>query len=171
MSIILVVRKLRVWARGLRRCPGGLPMCSSKWTCLAVAAGTFIAGAALRGVVVEPGVAAQTTNRVFEIRTYTAAPGKFDALNRRFKDHTVRLFTKHGMTHVGYWRPADAPLSENTLIYVLAHQSREAAKKSWEGFRSDPEWIKARDESEKDGRLAVKVDSVYLNPTDYSPIK
>jgi hypothetical protein len=146
-------------------------MSISKWTCLAVAAGTFVAGFAMRGMVPVPVAQAQSSNRVFEIRTYTAAPGKFEALNKRFRDHTVRLFTKHGMTHVGYWTPADAPLSENTLIYVLAHSSREAAKKSWEGFRSDPDWIKARDESQKDGSLTTKVESVYLNPTDYSPIK
>jgi hypothetical protein len=146
-------------------------MVINKWTCLAVAAGTFAAGFALRGLVAMPVADAQTTNRVFELRTYTAAPGKFDALQKRFRDHTVRLFTKHGMTHVGYWTPADAPLSENTLIYVLAHQSREAAKKSWEAFRNDPEWLKARDESQKDGTLTAKVESVFLNPTDYSPIK
>jgi hypothetical protein len=140
------------------------------WSCLAIALATFAAGFLVRGLVETP-VAHAQSNRVFELRTYTAAPGKMEALNQRFRDHTVKLFTKHGMTHVGYWTPADAPLSENTLIYVIAHQSREAAKKSWEGFRSDPEWIKARDASEKDGRLTTKVESVYLNPTDYSPVK
>jgi hypothetical protein len=146
-------------------------MTMSSWTCLAVAATAFAAGFGVRGLVAAPVASAQTANRVFELRTYTAAPGKLDALNKRFRDHTVKLFTKHGMTHVGYWTPADAPLSENTLIYVLAHQSRETAKKSWDAFRSDPEWIKARDESQKDGTLTAKVDSVFLNPTDYSPIK
>ncbi len=145
-------------------------MSISKWSCLAIGVGTFAAGFIVRGVVDAP-VAHAQANRVFELRTYTAAPGKLEALNKRFRDHTVKLFTKHGMSHVGYWTPTDAPLSENTLIYVIAHQSREAAKKSWDGFRNDPEWIKARDASEKDGRLALKVDSVYLNPTDYSPVK
>jgi hypothetical protein len=145
-------------------------MVISKWMCVIVVTGTFVAGFGFRGMVLMP-VASAQTNRVFELRTYTAAPGKFDALNKRFRDHTVRLFTKHGMTHVGYWTPADAPLAENTLIYVLAHQSREAAKKSWDAFRSDPEWTKARDESQKDGTLTSKVESVFLNPTDYSPIK
>ena len=146
-------------------------MSISKWTCLAVAAATFVAGFAFRGIVAMPVTHAQTSTRVFELRTYTAAPGKLDALNKRFRDHTVRLFTKHGMTHVGYWTPADAPMSENTLIYVLAHSSREAAKKSWDAFRADPEWIKARDESQKDGTLTAKVESVFLNATDYSPVK
>ena len=143
----------------------------SRWTSLAIAAGTFAAGFAVGGKVAVPVASAQTSNRVFELRTYTAAPGKLEALNRRFRDHTVKLFTKHGMTHVGYWTPADPPLSENTLIYVISHESREAAKKSWDAFRKDPDWIKARDESQKDGSLTAKVESVYLNPVDYSPIK
>jgi hypothetical protein len=146
-------------------------MSISKGTCVALAAAAFAAGFALRGEVVMPAAQAQGNTRVYELRTYTAAPGKFDALNKRFRDHTVKLFSKHGMQHVGYWTPADAPLSENTLIYVISHASREAAKKSWDAFRSDPEWIKARDESQKDGSLTTKVESVYLNPTDYSPIK
>lgn len=137
---------------------------------MTIAAGAFVAGFAARGVVPEP-VAHAQTNRVFELRTYTTPPGKLDALNKRFRDHTVRLFTKHGMTHIGYWTPVDEPLKGNTLIYVIAHQSREAAKKSWDAFRKDPEWIKARDESQQDGSLTTKVESVFLEPTDYSPIK
>jgi hypothetical protein len=137
---------------------------------MTIAAAAFVAGFAVRGVLSEP-VAHAQSNRVFELRTYTAAPGKFDALNTRFRDHTVRLFTKHGMTHVGYWTPQDEPLKGNTLIYVLAHESREAAKKSWDAFRKDPEWIKVRDESQKDGSLTTKVESVFLDPVDYSPLK
>jgi hypothetical protein len=145
-------------------------MLLSRWTCWALAGAAFVAGFAARGAVSVP-VAHAQANRVFELRTYTAAPGKFEALNKRFRDHTLRLFTKHGMTHVGYWTPQDEPLKGNTLIYVLAHQSRDAAKKSWEAFRSDPEWIKARDESQKDGSLTTKVESVFLDPVDYSPLK
>jgi hypothetical protein len=110
-------------------------------------------------------------NRVFEIRTYTANEGKLNDLQARFRNHTTKLFKKHGMTNVGYWVPADAPLSENTLIYVLAYPSREAAKKSWDGFRNDPEWHKARDASEVNGKLVSKVESVFMTPTDYSPMK
>jgi hypothetical protein len=146
-------------------------MAISKGTCLAIAVGTFVAGFASHGMISTPVASAQTSNRVFELRTYTAAPGKLDALHKRFRDHTVRLLSKHGMSHVGYWAPADAPLAENTLIYVLAHKSREAAKKSWDDFRADPEWVKVRDESQKDGPLTTKVESVFLNPTDYSPLK
>ena len=110
-------------------------------------------------------------NRVFEIRTYTTPPGKLDALKARFRDHTIKLFNKHGMKSIGYWIPQDAPLKDNTLIYILAHASREAAKKNWAAFRADPEWVKAKAESEKDGQLVEKVESVFVDPTDFSPIK
>jgi hypothetical protein len=146
-------------------------MSISNWMRVALAAGMVVAGFAVRGMISAPVAAAQTDSRIFELRTYTAVPGKLDALNKRFRDHTVRLLSKHGMTHVGYWTPADPPLSETTLIYVLAHSSREAAKKSWDAFRADPDWIKARDESQKDGPLTTKVESVFLNPVDYSPMK
>jgi hypothetical protein len=110
-------------------------------------------------------------NRVFEIRTYTAPPGKLDALNARFRDHTIKVFDKYGMKSIGYWVPQDAPLKDNTLIYVLAHESREAAAKSWAAFRADPDWVKTKAESEKDGPLTTKVESVFVDPTDYSPLK
>lgn len=109
--------------------------------------------------------------RVFELRTYTAAPGKMDALNARFRDHTVKLFEKHGMTSIGYWTPSEGAGADDTLIYILAHESRETAKKSWMAFGTDPDWISARNESEKDGKLTTKVESRFLNPTDYSQIK
>ena len=105
------------------------------------------------------------------MRTYTANDGKLEALQARFRNHTTKLFKKHGMTNVGYWTPVDEPLSRNTLIYILAHSNREAAKKSWDGFRSDPDWKKAAQESEVNGKLVAKVESVFLEPTDYSAIK
>ena len=110
--------------------------------------------------------------RVFEMRTYTAAEGKLAALDARFRDHTLALFAKHGITNLGYFHPADADKGAgNTLVYFLAHKSREAAAASWKAFRDDPAWIKAREASEKDGKLAVKVVSVFLNPTDFSRLK
>lgn len=110
--------------------------------------------------------------RVFELRTYTAAPGKLDALNARFRDHTNRLFKKHGITIIGFWMPIAQKEGEEKLIYILAYPSKEAADKSWKAFRADPEWNKARTESEKNGRLLSKPpESVYMAPTDYSPIK
>jgi hypothetical protein len=110
-------------------------------------------------------------NHVFEVRTYTAAPGKLDALQARFRDHTVQIFNKHGMKSVGYFAPTDEPLSKNTLIYILEFPSRDAAKKSWDEFRSDPEWQKVQKESEVDGKLTTKVESVFTEPTDFSPMK
>jgi hypothetical protein len=109
--------------------------------------------------------------RVFELRTYYPNPGKLDALNARFRNHTNKLFEKHGMTIIGFWTPAEAKEGEEKLIYILAYPSKDAATKSWKAFQSDPEWKKAKDDSEKDGPLVKKVDSVYMNPTDYSPLK
>jgi hypothetical protein len=114
---------------------------------------------------------AEGKNRVFELRTYTANEGKLQALHARFRNHTVELFKKHGMTNVGYWSPKDGPLAESTLIYLLAYPSRDAATKSWENFRNDPEWKKVKQESELNGELVKKVDSVYMDPTDYSAMK
>ncbi len=109
--------------------------------------------------------------RVFEMRTYVAAAGKLDALHARFRDHTNKLFQKHGMELIGYWTPTDGDEAKNTLVYILAYPSREAAKKSWEGFMADADWNKAKAESEKNGKLVDSVKSQYLKPTDYSPIR
>jgi hypothetical protein len=106
------------------------------------------------------------------MRTYYAAPGKFEALNARFRDHTCALFRKHGMEIVGFWIPSDKDKgADNTLVYLLAYKSREAAKQSWDGFRDDPDWKKAREASEVNGKLTAKVESVYMAATDYSPMK
>jgi hypothetical protein len=125
------------------------------------------------GILAQPAIVghAQAAKRVFEIRTYTAPEGKLAALHARFRDHTTRLFEKHGMTNVGYWTPTDAPGSQNTLIYVIAHKDRDAAKRSWDAFRNDPEWVKAKTTSEANGPIVSKVESVFLQPTEYSPIK
>ncbi|MBM3997522.1 MAG: NIPSNAP family protein [Planctomycetes bacterium] len=109
--------------------------------------------------------------RVFEMRVYYANPGKMQALHARFRDHTNKLFVKHGMTLIGYWSPIDPKDSEERLIYILAYPSKEAAAKSWDAFQKDPVWLEAKANSEKKGVLVKKVDSIYLNPTDYSPIK
>jgi hypothetical protein len=114
---------------------------------------------------------AQAADRVFELRTYTTVEGRLPALLARFRDHTVRLFEKHGMTNIGYWVPQDGPQSKNTLIYILAHSSRDAAKKSWDGFRTDPDWQKVRTASEADGKIVEKVEPVFLTPADFSKIK
>ena len=112
--------------------------------------------------------------RVFELRTYTTPEGKLDALHARFREHTMNLFAKHGMENVIYW--AKTPGQEGadtTLIYLLAHKDRNAGRKSFDSFRKDPDWLKAKSESEKDGSLTVPngVKSEILVPTDYSPLK
>jgi hypothetical protein len=114
--------------------------------------------------------AAEPESRLFELRTYHVLPGRMPALLRRFREHTTEIFEKHGMTNVGYWTPAGKE-GESTLIYLLAHDGRAAAEKSWKGFRDDPVWQKVRAESEKDGKIVEKVDSVFLTPTDFSKLK
>jgi hypothetical protein len=109
--------------------------------------------------------------RVFEMRTYYAHPGKMQALHARFRDHTCKLFEKHGMALIGFWSPIDAKQAEQKMVYILAFPSKAAADKSWDGFRNDPDWKKAREASEVNGPLVARVESVYLNPTDYSAIK
>jgi len=116
-------------------------------------------------------VKAAPGGRVYELRTYTAPPGKLDNLQSRFRDHTLRIFEKHGMKNVGYWIPQDEPRHSNTLIYVISHESREAATKNWAEFRADPEWQKVAKESEANGKIVEKTESVFMDPTDYSPIK
>lgn len=111
--------------------------------------------------------AADKDTRVFEMRVYYAPKGKLDALNARFRNHTLKLFEKHGMTNLGYWTPVDNP--DNKLIYVLAYPDTDARKKSWEAFQADPVWKAAKEESEKDGKLVEKVESHFLTATDYSP--
>ncbi len=122
-----------------------------------------------------PGASARDTDRkstrVYELRTYTTAPGKLDDLHKRFADHTMKIFTRHGMKNIGYWTPDDPKLKSNTLVYVLAHKDRQTAARSWSAFIKDPEWKKAFAESRKNGPIVTKVVSRFLNPTDYSPVK
>jgi hypothetical protein len=109
--------------------------------------------------------------RVFEMRTYYAHPGKMQALHERFRKHTCKLFEKHGMTIIGFWSPIDAKQAEDKMVYILAYPSKEAAAKSWKEFANDPAWKKAKADSEVNGPLVAKVESLYMNPTDYSAIK
>ena len=113
-----------------------------------------------------------TGSRVYELRTYTTLPGRLPALNKRFADHTIGIFAKHGMKSVMYWSPTDDARKDNTLIYILLHDSEEAADKNWKAFAADPEWIKVRDASEADGKILAKApDRVFMKMTDYSPGK
>ena len=109
--------------------------------------------------------------RCFELRTYTAHPGKLEPLHTRFRDHTCRLFARHGIEVVGFWRPVEGAAAQSQLVYLLAFPSREAREAAWSSFRSDPEWVAVRDESHRDGELTARIESVLLSPTDYSPLK
>jgi hypothetical protein len=129
----------------------------------------FAAGFAVRGLLPGEPVAFAQGNRVFELRTYTVPADKLDALHKRFRDETVpKFFPKHGMANVWYGKPMDAPLSQTTMTYMIAFPSREAAKKSWDSFRADQDWARVAKES---GVGQVKIDSVYFEPADYSPLK
>jgi hypothetical protein len=140
------------------------------WTAAAIGA-AFVLGFLARGIVPGEPVAYAQGARVFELRTYTAPDGKLEELHKRFRDHTLRIFKNHGMENIAYFRPQDAPLSQNTLIYLISHESREAAKTNWAAFQKDPEWQKVASESQKNGKIVAKVESVFLDPTDYSPMK
>jgi hypothetical protein len=120
---------------------------------------------------------ASAVDRAFELRIYTANEDKLEALKARFRDHTTAIFKKHHMEVIGYWTPqsdsskSDDPKSEDTFIYILAHPSREAATKNWKEFHDDPEWVKVQGDSEKNGPLAKKIDSTFLDALPFSPMK
>ena len=136
--------------------------------CLVVLA--FLAGLAINHHAV---IEAQGSNRVYELRTYTTNEGKLPNLLARFGGGEIDLFTRHGMTSIGYWVPDDPELSKNTLVYMLAHADRDAAAASWQAFGADPEWREMSAASQVDGRFLVQggVQSMFLNPTDFSPAK
>ena len=137
-----------------------------------VFAATLIASSAAEAEAPVVSPSAAKDSRCFEMRTYYALPGKFEAMHARFRDHTCALFKKHGMELVGFWIPTDKDKgADKTLVYILAHKSREEAKKSWAAFSNDPEWKKAREESEANGKIVEKADVVFMSATDYSPMK
>jgi hypothetical protein len=122
------------------------------------------------GFVAGVSVGQEKKTRVYELRTYTVLPGRLPALHKRFTEHTMKLFEKQGMRNEMYWVPTDDARKDNTLIYFLSHESQEAADRSWKAFASDPEWIKARDASEADGKILAKPpERVYMRLTEYSP--
>jgi hypothetical protein len=116
-----------------------------------------------------PEIGTADPDKVYEVRVYTAAEGKLDDLHARFREHTDEIFKNHGMIAYAYWRPLEAPASENQLVYILAHASREAANDSWQAFARDPEWQEARAASELNGKLVERVGRTYMTVTDFSP--
>ncbi len=118
--------------------------------------------------LVATGATAEKETRFFEMRTYYAAPGKLDALEARFRNHTTHIFEKHGMTNIGYWTPLTN--AENKLVYLLAYPDRAARDRAWKEFSADPQWQQVARESERNGKLVSRVESVFLTPTDFSPL-
>jgi hypothetical protein len=111
----------------------------------------------------------QSSTTVYELRVYHTYEGKLDDLLRRFREHTMQLFEKHGIKNIAYWTPTDDPLKGKTLFYIIAHPSREAATANWQAFRDDPDWKSVQAKSEANGKLVEKVDSTFLTLTDFSP--
>jgi hypothetical protein len=140
------------------------------WTACGIALVSFAAGSLITARLAHVNQVRADSNRVFELRVYHAVPGKVPALESRFRDTASKLLAKHDLNAVGYWVPEDAPASDNTFIYILAHPSREEAKKNWDAMRADREFQEMV-KLEQTDKLVEKVDSTYMHPTDFSPMK
>jgi len=140
------------------------------WSVSVLALVSFAAGSLITARLAQMNQVRADSNRVFELRVYHSVPGKLPALELRFRDTASKLLAKHGLDAVGYWVPEDAPASNNTFIYILAHPSREEAKKNWAAMFADP-GFKEMMKAEQADKLVEKVDSTYMHPTDFSPLK
>ena len=143
---------------------------SKRWTVCAIALVSLAAGSLITAPLARRNQVQADSNRVFELRIYHALPGKLPALESRFRDTASELLAKHDLKAVGYWVPDDAPASDNTFIYILAHPSREDAKKNWASMFADQAFQEMA-KSEQADRLVEKVDATYMHPTDFSPLK
>ena len=132
-----------------------------------------ISAAALLGKVTfaaaQPANESANSSTVYELRIYHTYEGKLDDLLTRFREHTMKLFERHGMKNIAYWLPTDDPLKGKTLVYVISHASRDAATANWKAFGEDPEWQSVRDKSEANGKIVEKIDSTFLTLADFSP--
>ena|SRR5579863_393741 len=140
------------------------------WAFCGIALVSFAAGSLLTARLARVNPVRADSDRVFELRVYRTVPGKAAALVTRFRETASKLLAKHDLKAVGYWVPEDAPASDSTFIYLLAHPSREEAKKNWDAMRADPgfqEMLK----SEEAEKVVEKVDSTYMHATDFSPMK
>src|SRR5215813_4046945 len=131
---------------------------------------SFIGGAAVTVGLSHFG-GSNPSKHVYELRMYQVNEGKMEALIARFGDHTDAIFKRHNMKSIGYWRPEDAPYSQNLFVYILEHPSREEATKNWAAFQADPEWKKVKADSETQGPLAKHIDSYFMDPTSFSALK
>jgi NIPSNAP len=135
----------------------------------ALPAATFLSASLWAASQRDEGNPMQASTGVYELRIYHAAPGKLPELLARFRDHTDKLFDRHGMKSIAYWTPVDEPEKSNTLVYILYHPSREAAATNWKSFQDDPEWKSVKEKSEANGKLTEKIDSTFMALTDFSP--
>jgi len=133
--------------------------------------GAFVAGSLLTAHFMTIQQARADSNRVYELRMYHTFPNRLTPLVTRFRNGEVKVFEQNHMKFMGAWVPQDAPNHENLFIYLLAHENRDAAKKNWAGFGADPDWKTIRDTSEADGKIVEKVESTFMDPVDFSPLK
>jgi hypothetical protein len=144
----------------------------NRWTVSAIAVFCFAAGALLTARLSRLEQARADSNRVFELRIYHTLPGKATALQSEFRDKVTKMFARHDLNVVGYWAPLDAPASDNTFVYIVAHPSRDEAKEHWAAMQADPEFKEMiKSQQAPDAKLVEKIDSTYMAPTDFSPLK
>jgi hypothetical protein len=143
---------------------------SKGWTVCAIALVSFAAGSLITARLMHLNQVRADSNRVFELRVYHAVPGKLPALESRFRDTNSKILAKHDLKAVGYWVPEDTPAWDNTFVYILAHPSREEAKKNWDALLADPEFQEVI-KSEQANKLVEKIDTTNMRPTDFSPMK
>lgn len=146
-------------------------MTITKFRFCAFLVGAFAIGTLLTARFMKIEQARADSNRVYELRMYHTFPNRLVPLETRFRNGEVKVFENNHMKFIGGWVPQDAPNHENLFIYMLAHESREAAKKNWADFGADPDWKKIRETSEADGKIVEKVESTFMDPIDFSPLK
>jgi NIPSNAP len=107
---------------------------------------------------------------IYEMRVYEAATGRLPDVNKRFNDHTTKLFEKHAIKNVGYWT-TDVGESNHELTYIVAFKDANQRMDAWKNFRADPEWQRVVTESHRNGVIVAKVRNQILIPTPYSPMQ
>jgi hypothetical protein len=148
-----------------------LAMTLNRLRTFGIALVSFAAGSLITARLAHMNQVRADSNRVFELRVYHTVPGKAGALQTEFRDKVTKMFGRHDLKALGYWAPVDAPVADNTFIYILAHPSRDEAKKHWAAFQADPEFKAMIQSQQGDAKVVEKVESTYMDPTDFSPVK
>lgn len=143
----------------------------NRWKACTLAVSSFAAGSLFTAHLMPPARVSADSNRVFELRVYHAVPGKVPELETEFRDKVTKLFAKHDLKPIGFWKPVDGAYADNTFIYIIAHPSRDAAKEHWDAFRADPAFQAMMKAQQGDAKIVEKVDSTYMDPTNFSPMK